>query len=261
MTGPVNLLLGLTWTEYAATSEPWIHFMIKVNGLFFLLCAILCLTVKPSAWLQKTVLSLGLALIGFYLITRTMSDFGRVGMAMEHALQLTAPLWLLLCLPAGKMGPRTIIGLKLAIAFTFVGHGLYAIGYYPVPASYQVMLAWLPGIEVENTVLLLELAALLDFAVAFAIFMPERRVQIAALSWAVCWGLLTALARTVTHITRAEDYYGLIPWCFETLVRTSHWLLPLLLLLLVLRQIGGAKGRSESIENSNRTHNPFRASI
>ncbi|NBB79211.1 MAG: hypothetical protein GVY36_07145 [Verrucomicrobia bacterium] len=62
MTGPVNFLFGLTWAEYAATSDPWIHFIIKVNGLFFILAAILCFTAKPSAWFQKTVLALELFL-------------------------------------------------------------------------------------------------------------------------------------------------------------------------------------------------------
>ena len=46
---------------------------------------------------------------------------------------------------------------------------------------------------------------------------------------------MTALSRIPAHFTRAEDFYGLHPWTAESIVRLTHGLVPLVMLLVILQ--------------------------
>ena len=62
---------------------------------------------------------------------------------------------------------------------------------------------------------------------------PHTRIP--ALGYAAFWGLATALSRIPAHFTKAEDFYGLHPWTAESVVRLTHGLVPLAMLLLALK--------------------------
>ena len=72
---------------------------------------------------------------------------------------------------------------------------------------------------------------ILDFVAAACVLLPALRIQQAGLVYMVLWGGATALARVLTYYDPSVDLYGLDPGIAQTLVRTSHWALPLFMLL------------------------------
>ena len=79
------------------------------------------------------------------------------------------------------------------------------------------------------SLMFLKIVGWLDFIVVALIFLPITRR--AGLAYMVCWGGLTTLARILAYYDSELPRYGLDPWLIEALVRTPHWLIPLLLLL------------------------------
>lgn len=153
------------------------------------------------------------------------------GMAIEHSLQMVTPIALFLALGPSLSLPKWKVLVSVASALTFIGHGFYAAGIHPVPLSYQNMTMNILGVTQETAIRLLSVAGWLDIIVAIGVFIPK--VRFVAIIYLVLWGGATALARIVAHIDLNAAGYALDPWAFETMVRTSHWLLPLLLLLLI----------------------------
>lgn len=235
MSGPVNFLLGMEWEEYAAVSDPAIILTIRLHGAFFLLCALLCWTAGRKHSLQQALLAIGALGLAFFAFTKAMDVGFKLGMSIEHTLQWAAPLLLIWALRGERIGAAFYHTAGVAVALTFIGHGLYAAGYHPVPASFITMFMNV-GTSEGVARALLGLAAGLDFAVALFLFVPVHAIRVPALWWALIWGLLTALARTWTQLSPALDYYGLSPWLFETLVRLSHALVPAAMLVLLRRE-------------------------
>jgi hypothetical protein len=107
---------------------------------------------------------------------------------------------------------------------TFVGHGLYAVGYYSVPLHFQMMTTEILSLSEGGSLRFLEIFGWLDFLVVpFVLF---RWTRWAALFYMFCWGGATALARILAYYDEALPYNGMDPWFAEAMVRTSHWAIP-----------------------------------
>ena len=81
----------------------------------------------------------------------------------------------------------------------------------------------------EGSLLFLKIVGWLDFVVVALLFIPVT--QRAALIYMICWGGATSLARVLTYYEPNLPWNGMDPWLAEALVRTSHFLVPLWLLL------------------------------
>lgn len=121
--------------------------------------------------------------------------------------------------------------LRIAVAGEFVGHGIFATGFFPsqiagksilfIPQKAQ-WIAWIKnllGVSPENAALLLTLIGVFDILIALVILIKPIR---AALLWAVVWGFWTALVRPVV---------GDPVWDF--IERWANWGAPLALLLML----------------------------
>ena len=217
---------NLTWIEFAKISDPWITNLLATLGIILMVLAIVpWLPFKATKWRRVRWLLVPATLILVLdSVARWVDMEFDFGMAIEHLLQMLAPIALLIA-TGQKERKKLWIGLvTVGVALTFVGHGLYAVGFHPVPLSYQTMTMKLLRCEQDFAMVFLQVVGWLDFvAAACLVFRPLRSV---GLIYMVGWGLATALARVFSHLSLA----GLDPWMAETLVRTSHWLLPLILL-------------------------------
>lgn len=159
-----------------------------------------------------------------------------IGTLLEHASQIGLPV-LLFLLATGK-SEKLITRFAFAIlSFTFVFHGLFAVGLsssipwlnHATPDRFVFMTKACLGLESDTTALaILKVAGWLDFAAAAAIwFGPLRK---AGLIYMLVWGFLTALARPVAYIELEFLSTGLMRWLPEFLIRTPHWAIPLALL-------------------------------
>lgn len=226
---PLESIAGISWEKIALESDPILSRIFDVVGLFLLLAAILLWFLRGR--------TLGILLVTATLILlldslgRWIASGHQFGMAIEHALQIFAPIALLRLPGSPASSHRWVMAVLIASAMTFAGHGFHAAGLHPVPLSYQTMTMKLLSVGRENAILLLSLAGWLDLLVAATVFVP--RLRKISLAYMAAWGGLTALARIVSHLGLELPLYGLDPWLAETLVRTPHWLFPILALFLL----------------------------
>jgi hypothetical protein len=122
--------------------------------------------------------------------------------------------------------------LKVAIALTFIPHGLFAMGVFPVPGHFVDMTISILKITEDNARIFLWVVGFLDVVGSILIFVSFRFSKI-ILYYFVFWGLVTALARI---------YVGFIPQLagmtihnslFLTIYRLPHGLVPLATLYLI----------------------------
>lgn len=222
-----------SWADYAATSDPSITLLIQWLGVFLIFAAIFpwfCGKQKTPWWACLAVYVAGLILVMDAVASWHEKGFA-VGMLMEKSLQFSIPFVLLSQIPT--RGNRWIGFNVVAVvcSLTFIGHGLYALNVHPRPSSFITMSMDVLSFSQRGAVNFLVVAGILDLIVAAAIFVP--RLRRFALTYMVVWGALTALARIVANVSPVENYYGIDPWLAESLVRTAHWTIPLLLMVIL----------------------------
>jgi hypothetical protein len=158
---------------------------------------------------------------------------------LELAIQCSLPAILAAVLRArGQLSAAHQGWLRLAIAATFAGHGMYAIGYYEVPGQFVTLVMRSLHVTESTALDLLKVAGCLDFAVALGALTAPRLGPLGAVTllYAAGWGTLTALARLWSFFRWDLALERLAQWLHETVMRLPHGLVPLLLLLVLLQQ-------------------------
>ena len=223
---------SLSWEDYALESDPFITTGIEWLGIILMLGAVLTLLMRiPYLAIFKWFLIPLWSIMALDSFSNYFDVHYQSGMLIEYLLQAVMPLLFLLILVFPKRLKTWAWFASLVVAACFVGHGLYAVGFHPVPWSFQVMTMDLLGISEESSKSFLYTVGVLDFAAGLAILIPVLRRP--ALYYMVIWGGATALARILAHYDPAEKYNGMDPWIAECVVRTSHWMVPILLLMLL----------------------------
>ncbi len=237
MKGLVEGLTSMSWQEYA-TSIKVNHFIqgfTHVIGVIYLLAGIAVLRLnKERKWMGR-MLILGISCLVFLSFIFYKSKFYNLGQFFEYATQWGTPIILYFWIYKPQIKSKLIIWGKVAIALTFICHGLYAIGYYPRPGNYVDMTIRIMGFSEPFTHEFLKVAGILDMIVAIGIFLPYRWAKY-FLWYMVVWGMLTALARFVANYYPNELETLFIWWLPETLVRFPHGLFPLWLILVLWSQ-------------------------
>lgn len=233
--GLLEKQFDIPWSTFAKASDPYITSgLLVIGALLIAIGFVPWIIIHPRLQKLRGLLWLGSALLALDSIARWVGKDYDFGMAIEHSLQILAPIALFLA-TSGRANEKVLtLLLGVGSAFTFIGHGLYAIGFHPVPLSYQTMTMKLLSLGSEGTIRFLFLVGALDLVAAAALLI--RPLRVAGLLYMTAWGFLTALARVASHVGASQPLHGLDPWIAETLVRTSHWLLPLLLLGLLPRR-------------------------
>lgn len=104
--------------------------------------------------------------------------------------------------------------MRLGIAGTFIGHGLFAIGIEPKWISFLTTV----GFSYEGAREIMPIIGYMDLVIAiFVVLLPIRIILI----WATIWAFSTALMRPIV---------GLPIMAFVE--RAANWILPLSLLIL-----------------------------
>ena len=236
MEGFVTKYTNYEWSEWIRSPEmdSIIQGWIEGFGWFYLFCAIVVLLVRKT-WPKKIVLFLfafaSLSLIVLALLY-CKEKFYHGGQFLEYAIQFSLPLLFYFALFKNYNNSSFKIALKVAIASTFFGHGLYALGYYPVPGNFvQMTLSTFPFLSEQSAYLYLKIAGVLDLVCVVAIFFPKLTKP--ALYYCIIWGFLTALARVVANFYGDLWLDSLDQWLPETLYRLGHGGVPLVLLLIL----------------------------
>jgi hypothetical protein len=247
----VSGLFGVPWQTYATSPAvaATIGGGIKLLGIFHLACAFAAWRCQspafpfsptpssssapaPRRWPHALLIAGSLALT-FLAYCAYRDRLHRIGEFVEHASQFSLPLVLALAARGVLTTPRLILVLRVAVACTFAGHGLYAVGFYPTPGEWITLTMAATGLSEPASFTFLRLAGLLDFVVAAAVLLPWIRLHRPTLAYAAAWGLLTALARPAAFVRWDNLADSSAQWLHEAVLRLPHAALPLAALWLL----------------------------
>jgi len=221
-----------TWYDYVndPITDVRILWYTRAVGVLWVLCALSFLRWKQiHGGLQLALVFLSTGTLVFYAGCAYLDKGYQSAQWIEHSAQFLFPALSLWFLRSSQMPSWNILA-RLAIALTFTGHGMYAMGLFPVPGNFVYMTTTILGVSDAFAKDLLYVAGILDLLVSVALFLPK--VDRIALWYCVGWGLLTALARPLTYI-----YFNHLFWItvqqtlFEFVVRIPHFILPLMVLM------------------------------
>ena len=233
---PVEALTNMTWQEYVTsmTVDTWLQGIAQGLGWLCVACAVAAWFVVPTRKWLGTVLKIGGGYLILLFLMYWKERFQSVGMFIEHTSQWAVPFLLVYVIFQQKNTARFRLWVKIAIALTFIGHGLYAFGYYPVPGNFVEMMVGTFHLSDNQALWWLKVAGVIDFVAAAALFIPA--LMRPAIWYCIVWGTLTALARIISNFTFDLPFDSLHQWLHETIFRLPHGGIPLLLLWLIKKE-------------------------
>lgn len=232
---PIVQRFGLSWNDYITNLKIAQNqeLIIQIIGIFLLFFAIAALfSHYHKKWLNRLFISGSVILFGLSLLY-WKEHFYYIGQLIEYAIQCSTPIFLVLFLKyqaIDKIPKLFIFSLKLVIALTFIGHGLYAFGVYPIPGNFVQMCLDVFLLDDFQAKVFLKTAGILDFLAVALLFIPKTAKI--GIWYCIIWGFLTAFARIVANFDFNIPFISLHQWLWETVVRLPHGGLPLFLLNL-----------------------------
>lgn len=229
----ITSLFNISWHTYVSSStfDFFIQGSIIVTGVFYLACAFISLFVSRHQWFLHGFIKAGGCCLFLLSLLYFKEHFFQVGHFFELALQWSTPFFLCLYLKDDSLFYKKLAYLKFIIGITFLGHGLYAMGFYPVPGYFLDMLGVVFGLNENYGRFFLKAMGHLDILVFPLIFYKRLNRQV--LFFAMSWGLITSLARVVSTLFLSFSFSSIHYSLFETIYRLPHFFIPFLLFLLI----------------------------
>jgi len=227
----IELLTPFTWQEYVSSDSVhnFTQSCIKFIGVLYFLMSFITIFIKP--WHKKLFKLYAISSFHMFVLAClvTLDKGSYFGLFFEHAIQIFIPVVFAGLYLQKIRFDQTLIFAKVFIALTFIGHGLFAVGFYPVPGNFVEMVISTFGLSEPEAYTFLRVAGCIDFIAAIFIFIPK--IEVLALGFMTFWGMTTAFARTVSHIDFDLFAMSANQWVFETIYRLPHGLLPLFLMM------------------------------
>jgi hypothetical protein len=234
---PVATLLGFSWTEWvtSAAVDHGIEVLNDLFGWYLLVAGLLTVVVQASNRWLRWLLRGAFVVLVFHHFLLWKEHFWQLGQLLELSLLTTSPLlYLHYTRPTPEGGPEETSDssanfrlLRLLIALTFTGHGLYAVGFHAVPGNFVLMVQAGIGVGEEAARSLLLVVGVLDFVAAGLLLLPNDRARRVALWWIIPWALLTTFARLWSYGGLVSFDTLMTQWLPEVVVRLPHVMLPL----------------------------------
>ncbi len=240
----IENVFDISWGDYVTSDRmnSIIQGIIIGNGVLYLIAAVCSFYIhkKNAKWLRFPVSLGGISLILLALLS-TKDRYYQFAQFFEHSIQFSLP-FILVCYFRDRFSfKKKILVLKILIAVTFSSHGLYALGFYPVPGYFIDMVIRIFSCSESVAITFLYIAGIMDLVIAVFIFIP--RFGKYALWYAVIWGILTALARIMANFYLLFPLQSVHQNLFGVLFRLSHGLVPFMTLLII---------ESIKVHNNNR---------
>jgi hypothetical protein len=235
LTPVVEGIFNYSWFDYATNPavNEWIDGFTKAVSIIFFVAAIVSLfwdRIKLQK-LKRIVVRIALILlflIGICVVKDRNYEFLQL---FELFIQFTGPVLLLYDKKLNSVDNKNIVlGIKIAIACTFIAHGLYAMGLVYLPGHFVDMTIILLGFTEPQVGTFLYVVGLLDIIMSILIFVPKFSKY--ALIYMIFWGLLTAFARFVAGYNKNFIEMSFYNYTYLVIYRLSHGLIPLLVLLM-----------------------------
>jgi len=172
---------------------------IKLNGWFYVVCALVAIFIKKIPRALTYILWLGSASLIFLAFLYCKEKFFQWGQFWEYSLQFGSPIFLFF---------------------------LWKKQDYPRPGHFTEMVMTILGVNESSAIMFLNAAGILDLVIAIGIF-TKGKIRNWILLYTIFWGLATTMARIVGHfyLDMMED--TLMMWVHESVYRMPHFLIPL----------------------------------
>jgi len=222
-----------SWHSYATNLQvdTFITNTKTTIGFIFFATALLLLL---SFWHKTKILRYFLWVSFFFLCVLTIllwkEKFYQIGQLIEYSSQLIAPLLALYILNGRFQINQFIVPIKIAIAFTFIGHGLYAFGFHPQPGHFVDMMISVFAINEDTARFTLKVVGVLDFIAPVALFFSKTFKP--AIWYIMIWAVMTSFARIVANLDATFILSSFSQWSFEVLIRVPHFMLPIALWMI-----------------------------
>lgn len=237
LTPIVDGVFNYSWTEYAtsATVNSWIEGFTKLNSIIFLIAAFCCLFWHHIQGIKLKRFIVGLAIWLLLLLAICMvKSKNDILQLFEMSIQLTVSFLLWKNIKLNPENKKLIFGLKVAIALTFIPHGLMAMGFPFRPGHFTDMTIMILGVNETQATQFLFVIGFLDVLMALLAFVPKLTKY--ALWYMIIWGFATAFARLVSGFNMDFISSTIHGSAYLTVYRLAHGLLPLIVLLLEMRR-------------------------
>jgi hypothetical protein len=229
---PILDLLGLDWSSFLESN--FVTSFQLVSAIILLLaCLVLFLPEKKIKRLRAIYLLSGIVLL-FVALALFKGNFYRIGQLFEYSAQVGAVFLLYYWLGLkNSVHHKFNLIVRLLVVLTFLCHGLYAIGYYPVPYTFSMMVWETFPFMTESMIkyFLLSFGVLDIIAIVFIIYSGKERLYKFALLYCIVWGTITAFARLVGTFYFQMPFESLHGALYEVVYRLPHAILPLYLFL------------------------------
>ncbi len=231
--GIIVWITGDNWQNYVTNNSVNIDLIINrlgmITGVFWAFCALLSLWVQKGFKWSLRVLKLAAVSLFILALLYYKDRFYALGQLLEYSIQVSIPLVLVYAVSENLNTKKFRLILRVVIGITFVCHGLYAFGFYPLPGKWVQWTLDLFFITNDDAaVQFLKIIGLLDFLSAAALFLlPTFKI---AIFYCIIWGSLTAFARIYCNFYFDFAIQSLHQHAFETIYRIAHGALPLFLL-------------------------------
>jgi hypothetical protein len=231
MSQPVKTVLGMEWEDFISSMviDEWIVRLTVFAGIFYLLCALASFFLNENRkWLSRIIIVGSISLVLLSLLY-WLEKFQSIGQFIEYSLQIGTPIFLIWAILWNTK--HLMLAMKIAISLTFIGHGLYALGFYPVPAHFVQMTIDGFGMDETRAVSFLHIIGIIDLIVAILIFIPVKWISQTALLYCIIWGSMTAFARIVGNFDMNIPMESCYQWLHEVIYRLPHGGVPLIVFL------------------------------
>ena len=230
-------LFGISWEAWVGDTDysSGIDRFRNIVGWIFTLLSIAVLVPLKNKWFCRGIVTLTTSCLFWLLITRWAAHAFDLLWPAEFCLRLALPILFLLLIHTHN--PATFQRYQLillgACSLTFLGHGCYALGWYPTPVSFRYMLGNVISANSNTIDILLIIIGLLDIVIAALLWW--RPTHYWTLLWMCIWGFLTASMR----LSFIDSYFiadTAGPAIADWLERLAHGFIPLACLLLCSKQ-------------------------
>ena len=182
---------------------------------------------KSTQWFARVFIFAALLQV-HYLFCSWLAHEYRWASLAEYSLQCAIPIacWMMLPFKPQSWEKPAEILVQVSLSFCFIGHGLYALDFAPLPAEFINMTMQITHLNEGYARTFLSLMGCVDLIAAIMIYIPIQEFRRSALLYMIIWGLLTALARPLGQ-PFISIFDHLIQWGPEFIWRLTHALIPL----------------------------------
>jgi hypothetical protein len=229
-------LFDYSWEEYASspTMDKIFNLFSRTIAWLFIISSIAIFFIKSNKKADLMV-TISFVFILFVYILLYIDNFSRIGYLIEHSIQIGAVLMPVLYFKERISQKTLLIIIQWLVALTFIGHGLYATAYYPVPGEFVDMLYYVFKFEEKTALSFLYIVGIIDIIFGIYILLPFPILQklkyltYSILFYLAFWGIITGFARIYTGFAMSITIDSFHEEFYKFVFRIPHGLYPFII--------------------------------